>query len=73
MEGIVAKPVESSYGLIKGRARWWKITNPNYSQAEGRGEISSAATRIAEAKSGKEEVVNWDVLGAATEMLGRSS
>ena len=39
MEGIVAKPLESPYRLIKGRNPWWKIKNPNYSQAEGRGEI----------------------------------
>ena len=45
MEGIVAKPIESPYRPIKGRVPWWKIRNPAYSQAEGRGEMFNAPKR----------------------------
>jgi hypothetical protein len=34
-EGIVAKRKNGAYG----RARWFKIKNPNYTQAEGRREL----------------------------------
>ena len=36
LEGIVAKRLADPYGP---RARWLKIKNPGYSQAEGRGEL----------------------------------
>jgi bifunctional non-homologous end joining protein LigD len=36
LEGIVAKRLADPYGL---RTRWLKIKNPDYSQAEGRGEL----------------------------------
>ena len=36
LEGIVAKRVADPYG---SRSRWLKIKNPDYSQAEGRGEL----------------------------------
>jgi hypothetical protein len=36
LEGIVAKRKANPYGP---RTRWWKIKNPAYSQAEGRGEL----------------------------------
>lgn len=54
MEGIVAKPVESPYRLIKGRVPWWKIRNRAYSQAEGRAEIFNPPKRApAKAKARK--------------------
>ena len=39
MEGIVAKPKESPYRELNGKTPWIKIKNPDYSQAEGRGEL----------------------------------
>ena len=39
MEGIVAKPRTSPYRELNGRTPWIKIKNPDYSQAEGRGEL----------------------------------
>ena len=39
MEGIVAKPKESPYRELYGKTPWVKIKNPDYSQAEGRGEL----------------------------------
>jgi len=36
LEGIVAKRKRDPYGP---RTRWWKIKNPAYSQAEGRGDL----------------------------------
>ena len=39
MEGIVAKPKDSPYREIRGKTPWRKIKNPDYSQAEGRGEL----------------------------------
>ena len=39
MEGIVAKPKESPYRELNGRTPWIKIKNPDYTQAEGRGEL----------------------------------
>ncbi len=39
MEGIVAKPRASPYRELKGRSPWIKIKNPDYSQAEDRGEL----------------------------------
>jgi bifunctional non-homologous end joining protein LigD len=36
LEGIVAKRLSDPYGP---RTRWWKIKNPDYSQAEGRAEL----------------------------------
>jgi ATP-dependent DNA ligase len=38
MEGVVAKPKASPYRLY-GKMPWVKIKNPEYSQAEGRGEL----------------------------------
>ena len=37
LEGIVAKPAESPY--VTEKPLWIKIKNPDYSQAEGRGEL----------------------------------
>ncbi len=39
MEGIVAKPMASPYRELNGKTPWIKIKNPDYSQAEGRGEM----------------------------------
>ena len=39
MEGIVAKPLISPYRKVGGKTTWVKVKNPNYSQAEGRGEL----------------------------------
>ena len=39
MEGIVAKPKISPYREVNGKTTWIKIKNPDYSQAEGRGEL----------------------------------
>jgi bifunctional non-homologous end joining protein LigD len=39
LEGIVAKPAESPYRMIRGESPWLKIKNANYSQKEGRGEM----------------------------------
>jgi ATP-dependent DNA ligase len=36
LEGIVAKRLADPYGL---RTQWFKIKNPDYSQAEGRREL----------------------------------
>lgn len=36
LEGIVAKRLADPYG---SRTKWLKIKNPDYSQAEGRGEL----------------------------------
>ena len=36
LEGIVAKRLDGAYG--RG-ACWWKIKNPRYTQADGRGEL----------------------------------
>ena len=38
-EGIVAKPKISPYREVGRRSTWLKIKNPDYSQAEGRGEL----------------------------------
>ena len=38
-EGIVAKPKISPYREVDGKPTWLKIKNPEYSQAEGRGDI----------------------------------
>ncbi len=39
MEGIVAKPKQSPYRGPRSRTPWVKIKNPDYSQAEGRGDL----------------------------------
>ena len=39
MEGVVAKPKEGPYRELYGKTPWIKIKNPDYSQAEGRGEL----------------------------------
>ena len=39
MEGIVCKPMISPYRTIHGTTTWIKVKNPNYSQAECRGEL----------------------------------
>lgn len=39
LEGIVAKPKESPYRMRGRRSPWIKIKNPNYTQAEGRGDL----------------------------------
>ena len=39
MEGIVAKPMASPYRELNGKTPWIKIKNPDYSQAEDRGEM----------------------------------
>lgn len=39
MEGIVAKPKQSPYRLLKGKTPWIKIKNRDYSQAKGRSKI----------------------------------
>ncbi len=39
MEGIVAKPRASRYREVNGKTPWIKIKNPDYSQAEDRGEL----------------------------------
>lgn len=39
MEGIVCKPAISPYRKVNGKTTWIKVKNPNYSQAEGRGEL----------------------------------
>jgi len=39
MEGIVAKPVQSPYKLLKGKTPWIKIKNKDYSQAKGKSKI----------------------------------
>ena len=38
-EGIVAKPKISPYRQVGGQSTWLKIKNPEYSQAEGRGDL----------------------------------
>jgi bifunctional non-homologous end joining protein LigD len=39
MAGIVCKPSFSPYRTIRGTTTWIAVKNPNYSQAEGRGEL----------------------------------
>jgi len=39
LEGVVAKPGVSPYRKVLGRSPWLKIKNPNYAQAEGRGDL----------------------------------
>jgi len=40
LEGIVCKQKESPYKVTEKPSRYWiKIKNPNYSRAEGRGEM----------------------------------
>lgn len=39
MEGIVCKPAIGPYRTVSGKSTWIKVKNPNYSQAEGRGEL----------------------------------
>ncbi len=39
LEGIVCKPSLSPYRLVGGQTTWIKVKNPDYSQAEGRGEL----------------------------------
>ncbi len=39
LEGVVAKPKESPYRELGGKAVWIKIKNPGYSQAQGRREL----------------------------------
>lgn len=39
VEGIVAKPKISPYRTVRGKTTWFKIKNPEYSQAEGRREL----------------------------------
>lgn len=38
-EGIVAKPLDSPYALVRGRSPWLKVLNPDYSQKRGRVEM----------------------------------
>ena len=38
-EGIVEKPKASPYREVGGQSTWLKIKNPDYSQAEGRGDL----------------------------------
>jgi bifunctional non-homologous end joining protein LigD len=42
MEGVVAKPKASPYRGLRGKTPWVKIKNPNYTQAEGRGDLFAA-------------------------------
>ena len=44
MEGIIAKPMVSPYRELNGKTPWIKIKNPDYSQAEGRGDLFQPAT-----------------------------
>ena len=44
MEGVIAKPMMSPYRELSGKTPWIKIKNPNYSQAEGRGDLFHPAT-----------------------------
>ncbi len=39
LEGVVAKPKQSPYRELGGKPLWVKVKNPDYSQAEGRGEL----------------------------------
>ena len=39
LEGAVAKPKLSPYRRLDGKPLWIKVKNPDYSQAEGRGEF----------------------------------
>ena len=39
LEGIVCKPAISPYRTVNGQTTWIKVKNPDYSQAEGRGEL----------------------------------
>ena len=39
LEGVVAKPKESPYRELGGKPLWIKVKNPDYTQAEGRGEL----------------------------------
>lgn len=39
LEGIVAKPKDSLYRLRGRKSPWIKIKNPDYTQAEGRGDL----------------------------------
>ncbi len=39
LEGIVCKPAISPYRTVSGQTTWIKVKNPDYSQAEGRGEL----------------------------------
>ena len=48
MEGIVAKPMASPYRELHGETPWIKIKNPDYSQAEGRGDLFHPGTPTAE-------------------------
>lgn len=42
LEGIVCKPSLSPYRTIRGTTTWIKVKNPEYAQAEGRGELFNA-------------------------------
>ena len=42
-EGIVAKPKVVAYRELAGKTPWIKIKNPDYTQAEGRGELFNPA------------------------------
>lgn len=36
LEGMVAKPLDSPYALVRGRSPWLKVLNPTYTQKHGR-------------------------------------
>ena len=48
MEGIVANPMASPYRELNGKTPWIKIKNPDYSQAERRGDLFHPGTPTAE-------------------------
>ncbi len=39
LEGVVAKPKQSPYRELDGKPLWVKVKNPDYTQAQGRGEL----------------------------------
>ena len=51
MEGIVAKRRDAPYSSA---TRWFKIKNPRYSQAEGRGELFERRNRFSVPKEPQE-------------------
>ena len=48
LEGIVCKPSVSPYRTVQGKTTWIKVKNPDYSQAEGRRELSTSGVEMTE-------------------------
>ena len=63
LEGIVAKWKFGSYLSNSNATTWIKIKNPNYTQAEGRGENFGSRTRRPRTQASKVRLLEPELLG----------